>query len=127
MKKLLTYISLPILITVMILCEKLYMKHIAALKIPCIFHLLTGFWCPGCGITRSINALFNGHILTSLRYNPAPVMIIIFILLFYIQKILQINGIKKRILPADENYVLIICFVMIFYYLIRNFIPLLIP
>lgn len=127
MKKFLTYISLPLLTVIIILCENLYMKYIAALKIPCIFHMLTGFWCPGCGITRSINALFHGHILASLRYNPAPFIIIIFILLFYIQKILQINGVKKRILPADEKYLLIICFAMIFYYLIRNFIPLLIP
>ena len=40
------------------------------LGIPCVFHLLTGAYCPGCGGTRAAKALLTGHILTSLRYNP---------------------------------------------------------
>ncbi len=38
--------------------------------IPCVFHLVTGAYCPGCGGTRAAKALLSGHILTSLRYNP---------------------------------------------------------
>lgn len=37
---------------------------------PCIFHLLTGYYCPGCGGTRAFRALLHGHILDSLCYHP---------------------------------------------------------
>ncbi len=38
--------------------------------IPCLFHLVTGAYCPGCGGTRAAKALLTGHVLTSIRYNP---------------------------------------------------------
>lgn len=35
----------------------------------CFFHELTGIYCPGCGIQRSLHALLNGHILAAIDYN----------------------------------------------------------
>ena len=36
----------------------------------CLFRLLFGIYCPGCGGTRSVNALLHGHLLESLWYHP---------------------------------------------------------
>ena len=36
----------------------------------CIFHVLTGFYCPGCGGTRAVKFLFRGHLLISLLFHP---------------------------------------------------------
>ena len=33
---------------------------------PCALHRMTGYYCPGCGGTRAVMALFHGKILTSL-------------------------------------------------------------
>ena len=30
---------------------------------PCVFHRLTGYFCPGCGGTRSVTALLSGRFL----------------------------------------------------------------
>ena len=38
--------------------------------IPCIFHWVTGLYCPGCGGTRAAKALLKGEIWTSIHYNP---------------------------------------------------------
>lgn len=38
--------------------------------IPCLFHLATGLYCPGCGGTRATIFLLHGHIGTSIRYHP---------------------------------------------------------
>ena len=38
--------------------------------IPCLFHLVTGAYCPGCGGTRAAKAQLAGQIAASLRYNP---------------------------------------------------------
>ncbi|MEO5901160.1 MAG: DUF2752 domain-containing protein [Ilumatobacteraceae bacterium] len=35
----------------------------------CVFHNATGMWCPGCGLTRGIHALLNGHIGQALSAN----------------------------------------------------------
>jgi hypothetical protein len=37
---------------------------------PCLFHAATGYYCPGCGGTRAVYALFSGHPLRSFRYHP---------------------------------------------------------
>jgi hypothetical protein len=46
--------------------------HISLFKAaaPCLFHAATGYYCPGCGGTRAISALFSGHPLRSFRYHP---------------------------------------------------------
>ncbi|MGI8812387.1 MAG: DUF2752 domain-containing protein [Pyrinomonadaceae bacterium] len=35
----------------------------------CPLYSLTGYACPGCGLTRGFHALFHGDILTALDYN----------------------------------------------------------
>jgi hypothetical protein len=35
----------------------------------CPFHRLTGLWCPGCGMTRALHALLNGHVVSALGFN----------------------------------------------------------
>ncbi|MDE7408146.1 MAG: DUF2752 domain-containing protein [Muribaculaceae bacterium] len=35
----------------------------------CIFKLLTGWQCPGCGFSRASHALLHGHISEALSYN----------------------------------------------------------
>lgn len=37
---------------------------------PCLFHRLTGMYCPGCGGTRALRYLLGGHILKSIQYHP---------------------------------------------------------
>ena len=37
----------------------------------CAFESLTGLYCPGCGGTRAVIALFNGHPVRSFLYHPA--------------------------------------------------------
>ena len=35
----------------------------------CAFHNATGLWCPGCGLTRGMHALLNGHVGSALASN----------------------------------------------------------
>lgn len=37
---------------------------------PCLFHFLTGLYCPGCGGTRAVRLLLRGDLLGSLYYHP---------------------------------------------------------
>ena len=44
--------------------------RLTGLAVPCIFRTLTGWQCPGCGITRACLSLLKGEIRTSFSYNP---------------------------------------------------------
>lgn len=37
---------------------------------PCVFHLLTGLHCPGCGLTRALHALVHGDIARAWAMHP---------------------------------------------------------
>jgi hypothetical protein len=44
---------------------------------PCLFHAATGYYCPGCGGTRAIYALFTGHPLRSFIYHPIVLYVVL--------------------------------------------------
>ena len=49
----------------------------------CPLYALTGFACPGCGLTRGFHALFHGDILTALHFNALiPIWAVVFGYLF---------------------------------------------
>ena len=48
------------------------------LGIPCVFHMVTDLYCPGCGVTRMFLALFNLEFAEAFRNNS-----FVFILLPY--------------------------------------------
>lgn len=43
----------------------------SALRLPpCLFHIITGYYCPGCGGTRALRALLHGRFLQAAWYHP---------------------------------------------------------
>ena len=42
----------------------------ALLHATCVFHLLTGLYCPGCGGTRAVRYLLKGQLENSVQYHP---------------------------------------------------------
>ena len=40
------------------------------LFLPCLFHTMTGWYCPGCGGTRAFRYLLRGEWFQSFRYHP---------------------------------------------------------
>lgn len=35
----------------------------------CLFHDLTGLWCPGCGTARALHQLLHGNVAAAFRFN----------------------------------------------------------
>lgn len=42
----------------------------------CLFHKLTGFDCPGCGMTRATHAAAHGRLGEALRFNPLGMILL---------------------------------------------------
>ena len=45
-------------------------------RIPCIFHEITGLYCPGCGITRALASIIQLNFYQAFRYNNLIILII---------------------------------------------------
>lgn len=39
-------------------------------RMPCLYQMMTGLYCPGCGGTRAVRALLSGHPVLSFLYHP---------------------------------------------------------
>ena len=105
------YIILIIIVTVMAILVLL--ERIA---IPCIFHKVTGLYCPGCGITRAIRCLLRGNVQESIHNN---------LLLYTVIPLLCISNIiyrlTKRKYKKTYNTILILLLICALSYgVLRN-------
>jgi hypothetical protein len=51
---------------------------------PCPFRMLTGWWCPGCGMTRATHRLLHGDVIGALRLNALLPFVLTAIALLWI-------------------------------------------
>lgn len=59
----------------------------------CPLYQMTGFYCPGCGLTRGFHALFHGDVLTALHYNALlPIFAFLLVYLTISLTLLAVRG-----------------------------------
>lgn len=80
---------------------------------PCIFRKATGIYCPGCGSTRALRALFRGDFLAALRYNPFSVAVI-----FALPALLVLR--RPRFRALYYRLAVVVCAVVIVFTVLRN-------
>lgn len=66
------------------------------LHLPCMMDRLLGLYCPGCGGTRAMQALFHGKLLSSLWYHPLVLYTAVIYSGFMISQTLERLHIIKR-------------------------------
>ncbi|MNI62774.1 hypothetical protein D3C73_1181070 [compost metagenome] len=81
--------------------------------IPCVFHELTGLYCPGCGITRALLSLLTLDVYQGFRYNP----LVFVILPLYITYTMATKNQMRRISKVIMTVMLIVTLV---FGLLRN-------
>jgi hypothetical protein len=104
-------------ITVSLIYNFLFEKNIVG---SCSFHDLLGFYCPGCGGSRSLNALLSFNFIKSFVFYPAiPVTSLI---ILYVDVLLFMSFIKNRnFLTLIRKWMFIsVCAVIILNFIIRN-------
>ena len=86
----------------------LYVKK-TGYGIPCVFYRITGFKCPGCGITHMVLTLLEMDIRTAFYSHP-----MLFVLLPLLIVVCGINLVRyvltgEKKLKRAENFILYIC------------------
>ncbi len=79
-------LSVWILLVLLLIAIKIFHLPWHQYTIPCLFHLLTGYYCPGCGGTRAVFFLFHGNLLRSLYYHPLVVYVTVLSLWFLLDE-----------------------------------------
>ena len=98
--------------------------NIYNIYIPCVFHELTGLYCPGCGTTRMINSLIRLDFYQAFRYNQMVFILIPIFTLYLIDFIYKSIKNKKPLLYKTPNYIwYIIVVLLVIFGIIRNIFP----
>ncbi|MDE5946912.1 MAG: DUF2752 domain-containing protein, partial [Oscillospiraceae bacterium] len=88
----------------------------------CIINMITGYYCCGCGGTRSFYAFLEGNIIDSFKYNPIVLFGVVLLFLRWLEIILH-----KKIIPKNGFFWYSVLGIFLLFYIARNFIPCLAP
>lgn len=91
-----------LLLTMLVLLSFLYLflNRKYGISIPCVFYEITGFYCPGCGVTRVIFSLLQLDFMQAIYYNVLIVVLIpIFLFVYGIRYYEWFTGRKVLSIP----------------------------
>ena len=101
-KNLNDYVYMSVIITIILLIV-FYIIYVLIGKPPifnCWIYEKFGIYCPGCGCTRAVISLFQGHIIKSIYYNPTVLYAVIVLIIYLVG-----NTIAK-VLKREPKYIL---------------------
>lgn len=112
-------VSLPIIILLLVLYERT-----GGNSIPCLFYTYTGFYCPGCGSSRSLVALIHGRYWEAFRQNvllyPMGIPSLVVLLREYVRVVFPRLGWR----PVDAPQPVIVgCAVVVLLFMVLRNIP----
>ena len=103
-----------------VLCGVLYYAlglHFA----PCMFHVVTGYYCMTCGATRAVHELLHFRFVNSFLLSPVPILLALFLLSVLVCELVGVLQ-KRRIRYRWGLLALyIILGVTLLHCLLRNF------
>lgn len=87
----------------------------------CPLFSLTGFACPGCGLTRGFHALFHGDIITAIDFNALiPFWAAVFGWIFVSLVLLAVRGRGLPMWPTYPKVLWIFMIVLVGFGVLRN-------
>lgn len=89
--------------------------------IPCIFYRITGFQCPGCGVTRMCLALMRFDFVEAYHYNKLLFIIspvIVFIIAQQIYRYIRFNDTKTT--KAQTVILILLVVLLVIWGILRN-------
>lgn len=122
MKKRKKRIIIRDIVIILLLVGYYFFNKYTGIYIPCIFHELTGYKCPGCGITHLVFALFTLNFKEAFNSNPLVFIYMPFIIAYFVYyDYLYVYQKKDKIICKIPNWIWIILIIITLGYgVIRN-------
>jgi hypothetical protein len=90
-------VTLGIVATVVVLTLLYLFNPVETAYAPkCIFHVMTGLNCPGCGMQRFLHAFMHGNFLEAIHYNYMLIVLIPYMFFFGIERFILIGESQER-------------------------------
>jgi hypothetical protein len=85
----------------------------------CPFHLLTGWFCPGCGSQRALSSLLHGKVFEATHNN---ILMVLFLPLLLYSAFIEVRyaGSRKMKLWYSPVFVKVVLVIVICFWVIRN-------
>ena len=122
MKKVIKLLFLIILLLVLILSYYAINRRFG-IGIPCVFYELTGYKCPGCGMTRAVFSIIEGNFKAAFSYNKTIILVVPFLFgyVFYKSYLYLCNReMSKKISKIINIFAIFIVCLLIVYGILRN-------
>ena len=122
MRKRIINVVLTLMACLIIFIGYYYLNGRYGFSIPCPFHNLTGYYCPGCGITRCLFAILNLEFYKAFMYNQLVFIMLPFLIFLIIYRVYVYILDKQDILIKKIPSVvwIIILIIVIGFGFIRN-------
>ena len=82
--------------------------------LPCYIRKITGFYCPGCGISRMFISLLKFDIYQAFRFNPLVFCLLVFVGIIAIIDIVLYYRKKEILKIGNKTYITILVLVILF-------------
>lgn len=93
-----------------------------ALYLPCVFHWLTDLDCPGCGITRSLTAMYFWSPSISFYFHPlGPFLAFLSLIYWFGLELVKVRRVYTRLVAFFNAHAISVLFVVIAWGVFRNF------
>ncbi len=93
--------------------------------IKCNYKLLTGYYCPSCGLSRSISAFLRGDFVKAVEMNTSGIKILFFFLVQFFMRIIISILLKKKCFSRQLIlYTDIIISIALFFYCFKKYLML---
>lgn len=87
----------------------------------CPLYSMTGYACPGCGLTRGFHALFHGDVVTALDFNALiPIWAVIFAYVFVSLVLLAVRGKGLPMWPTAPRFLWTFMIALLVFGVVRN-------
>lgn len=92
------------------------------IHMPCIFHLITGLYCPGCGGTRAAKYLLTGQLGKSLQYHPLVLYTAAVVLLEMASAVIaKKTGKPERYLGHEKLFIYLGVGIILLNWIVKNY------
>ena len=102
-----------------VLAIYLILRRLTGFSVPCLFRALTGFKCPGCGVTHMLDSLLSLDIKGAREANPFLFFTSPFLLLELFYEFLMPHK-NSRFKHINSILLIVYCVALIVFGIIRN-------
>lgn len=109
-KKILTFIVFTIL-----LIGYYFFHKYTHLALECPIHYLTGYYCPGCGVTRMLFSILKLDFYQAFRFNPLVFILLVFYIIYFV-----IRYVFKKNIYVPDKVLYGVIVILLIYGVLRN-------